>query len=110
MPKKPKIEPQKLLELFNQGYSSVYIGKMFGLDHSTVLHHIHKFSPPKTKRMHIKTEFKYFKYGPTKEPPLAPKFEVNFLKEKLNHGKSYAEYLEDEKKRKLKSLLDKSII
>jgi IS30 family transposase len=92
---------KQIQKLHQQGLSSVAIGFKLKRDHSTILHHL--------KAMGLKsTNINCGKIISMEKalinPTRLPNIEVNYLKEKLNEGKSYAEYLEKEKELKLKAM------
>lgn len=82
------------------GYSSVVIGEKLNKDHSTILHHLKKMNLPEVK---VNQTMRHYKVGVERYNNTAPdttSYEANKSKEKLNKGKrSYADYLEEEKKR-----------
>ena len=92
---------EQIAKLHNEGYSSTAIGLKLKRDHTTIIHHLQlmglKNPSPKLTLREVK------KYEPicilkgmeTK----VPNVEMNVTREKINIGKSYAEYLLDARER-----------
>ncbi len=85
----------EMVTLHLLGWSSVSLGKKFGKDHTTILHHLRKCGIPADHRRPT--------YEPTEEEigaieifvqaePTPIKY-AHLLMEKINQGKSYSQYL-----------------
>lgn len=98
---------QKIADLHAEGYSSVAIGLKLNRDHSTILYHLKEMGLKAKTLIIIQREVK--KYEPFLIlKGMETKFEnveTNYQKEKLNNGKTYAEYLDVERNQKYNKLL-----
>ena len=93
-------EIQQMIQMRRDGYSTVEIGRKFGKDHTTITHHCQNAGITKN----IKKIFK--KVEPFELEQLAELVD----EEPVNKGKTYAEYLEEEKNRKWKKRKDIALV
>lgn len=84
----------EIIALFKEGWKILHIAHKFHIDHSTVIYHLKK---NKIKR-HLQPKIPRIVYNQI-IIPIQPR--VDFDGSKLNEGKSYKNYLEEEARRKM---------
>lgn len=96
----------EIKRLYNEGLSTLTIGRILNKDHTTILHHLRKFGIVKgTKRVIVrKIRFQPIRIPrpvntpPPSPPPPPPQKRAKYddlFDEPVNPGKSYEQYLRD---------------
>ena len=91
---------KEIAKLFNSGWTINNIARLKKKDHATILYHLKKTGYV-SKNFEWRKEIKVETYKPIQmvkgmETKLE-NVEMNFTKEKINEGKSYAEYTADKR-------------
>lgn len=98
--------PKDVLGMFEKrssGFSYKRLAEYYGVDHTTIIYWCSRYGIKKhqpinlTKEIHITMKKRF----PAPAPPIKGKYK-DIIYEKVNEGKTYAEYLEEERRRKLK--------
>jgi hypothetical protein len=107
---------EKIKDLYLKGLSTVAIGKIVEKDHTTITHHLQymgiKTKKPVITQIQIKNQtfretqkYKVELYQAMINPSKIENVEQNIFGEKINEGKSYAEYLSEKDKKRYQQLI-----
>jgi len=91
----------QIVEMRRQGHSFAEIGLLFGKDHTTILFHCRKAGIPRSNKNKRIPKIIHIEVGDKSE-----RINLNEDSEIINLGKSYEDYLAEEKERNWKKRKD----
>lgn len=89
---------QEMLTLYEDGWSSVALGRKYGCDHTSILYQVKKHGITQRRVRVGITETKNVLYYPVPHKKEKGKYD-HLIEESINPGKSYREYVEENKQR-----------